>query len=283
MQFRLSRLLLTLDDWRVRQHFKRVERELRAHEASHLPGTLQTARARHLDELHRYAARGIFPRNHERPGHAPCFIDHDGRECAVAHLVMADGRAEAAYRIAGSANYAYVPDMRFPELDAWAAQSGLSKEELARIQPSYVYDPELRELLPRLLEFAFSLTATLWTVQIASVAGVIVSAVNIATIRRRRAGSLAAVIGLGMGVVLLLLAVSIATRMLAGTELLLPFSNLQPPMVDFEISFARSAYQAAWGWSGAALLLAGLCIVVSAARLVMNRQAVGDVNGAEQL
>jgi len=129
-----AQMLLMFDDWRVRQHFTQVERLLRARDVSHLPNALQAARTRHLDELHRYATRGIFPRNHQQEGYAPCFIDRDGRECAVAHLVMADGGIATAYRIADLTNDAYVPEMNFLALDVWAANSGLSREEMALIQ-----------------------------------------------------------------------------------------------------------------------------------------------------
>ncbi len=64
-------LRLRLDDWRVSQHFKRVEATLRAHDVSHLSPRLQLARAQYLDWLHTYTLRGVFPRNHERPGYSP--------------------------------------------------------------------------------------------------------------------------------------------------------------------------------------------------------------------
>lgn len=133
----IEALRLRLEDQRLQQHFRRVEGILRARDVSHLPHALQAARERYLDRLHAYAVRGIFPRNHERPYYAPCFIDRDGHECAVAHLMMSSGQHDAAVKIATVANYAYVPEMKFSELDNWAQQTGLSGEELALIQPSY--------------------------------------------------------------------------------------------------------------------------------------------------
>src|SRR5947207_9488442 len=52
---------------------------------------------------------------------------------------MFSGHTALANTITEVANYAYVPQMTFPELVDWAAQSGLSKEELALIQPGYWY------------------------------------------------------------------------------------------------------------------------------------------------
>jgi hypothetical protein len=133
----MSSLQQKLENWRLRQHFKRVEAILRKRDVSHLTSTLQQARERYLDYLHAYAERGIFPRNYEQLPYAPCFVDRDGRECAVAHLVMVAGQTKLANDIASAANYAYVPQMAFPELETWAAESGFTKEELALIQPGY--------------------------------------------------------------------------------------------------------------------------------------------------
>src|SRR4051812_21795891 len=106
----VNTLFLKLDDWRVRQHFKRVEGVIRTQDVSHLPATLQKAREQHLARLHSYVMRGIFPRNYEHR-YAPCFIDRDNRECAVAHFMICSGQAEAANKIATISNYAYVPQM----------------------------------------------------------------------------------------------------------------------------------------------------------------------------
>src|SRR6476661_8231997 len=109
MQTSATSLLQKIDDWRVSQHFKRVESILRKRDVSNLPPTLQQARESYINTLHDYAARGIFPRNYEQPDYAPCFIDRDGRECAVAHLVMSAGQTALAEKIAAVSNYAYVP------------------------------------------------------------------------------------------------------------------------------------------------------------------------------
>jgi len=136
-QLTIGILLSKLDDWRVGQHFKHVEVNLRARDVSHLPHQLRQVREDHLNQLHAYAARGVFPRNHEQLVFAPCFIDRDNRECAVANLMMFSGHTETVHQIAAVANYAYVPQMNFPELEDWSRQSGFSKEELALIQPGY--------------------------------------------------------------------------------------------------------------------------------------------------
>lgn len=166
----LANLRQNLDDWRVRQHFKCVELILRNRDVSHLPPHLQYSREHYLDVLHDYAIRGVFPRNHERAGISPCFIDRDGRECAVAHLVMHSGHDELAYKIAIMDNYATVPQMQFPELDAWESQAGLTHEELTLIQPGYWYS--LSDILPLVL--------TAW------VAGIMTVVINVNFVVRKR-------------------------------------------------------------------------------------------------
>ncbi|MEZ4668124.1 MAG: hypothetical protein R3E39_09425 [Anaerolineae bacterium] len=136
-QSMVNALRLKLEDWRIRQHFKRVEGILRSKDVNHLSPALQATRKKHLDHLHVYATRGIFPRNYEKPDYAPCFIDRDGHECAVAYLLIQSGQMQAAQNISVAANYAYVPEMSFPVLDEWAKETGLSKKELAFIQPGY--------------------------------------------------------------------------------------------------------------------------------------------------
>lgn len=126
-----------LEPARIRCHLSAVERELRTRDVGQLPPALQEARTRHLGELHAYWVAGRFPHNHDAPGRVPCFIDdHDGR-CAVAHLLIADGQEALARRIAARFRNHYLPEMVDDELARWVASSGLTLEELARIQPTY--------------------------------------------------------------------------------------------------------------------------------------------------
>jgi hypothetical protein len=52
-------------------------------------------------------------------------------------LLLADDHQLMATAIASQANEAYLQDMNLPQLETWVAQSGLSKAELAQIQPIY--------------------------------------------------------------------------------------------------------------------------------------------------
>jgi hypothetical protein len=185
-----SRLLRKIDDWRVSLHLRHVEVTLRGVDVSHLTPPLQQARERHLDSLHSYAARGVFPRNYEHPGYAPCFIDRNGRECAVAHLLICSGDAKIAHNIAVVANDAYVRQMTIRELDEWAAQAGLSREELALIQPGYYLT---------FTDSFLSLAIATWA------AGFVPLVINAVQIARKRHGVFVPVIGLVTAIVLLVI------------------------------------------------------------------------------
>jgi hypothetical protein len=129
---------------RVREHLQNVELALRQQPVPHLSAEQRAARHHHLDELRAYWERGRFPRNFDHPGEQrPCFIDREGHVCAVAHLLIASRQESLAEQVAATANDAYVPEIDAPAFDSWMAESGLTRDELARIQPSYFFERPL--------------------------------------------------------------------------------------------------------------------------------------------
>jgi hypothetical protein len=125
------------DRLRIQRHLAQVEHELRRADVDGLPPRLRDARGRHLDELHRYAARGVFPRNRLYAGRVPIFIDDEGNACAVGHLMIASGARATAEEIARTQNTARVPAIDHRAATGWIAASGLSIAEHTRIQPNY--------------------------------------------------------------------------------------------------------------------------------------------------
>jgi len=125
---------------RLQRRFARIEKTLRARDCTFLPPELQQNRRETLDNLHSYAKRGIFPRNFAFPNkHRPVFIDPGGRTCAVAQLMIDSGAGYQAAKISSQANFAYIREMNFVELDNWVAESGLGRDEAAWIQPGYEF------------------------------------------------------------------------------------------------------------------------------------------------
>jgi len=129
----------TIDEQtRIRTHLAYVERLLRQADVSRLSLSLQNKRANLLDLLHTYWTTGIFPVNEAYPNERrPCFIDNDGRICAVGYLVEQTAGRGFANKINSLFQYATIFEMDLPELAAWVANSGLTLTEVAMIQPAY--------------------------------------------------------------------------------------------------------------------------------------------------
>src|SRR6185436_12321081 len=72
---------------------------------------------------------------------APCFIDKEGRICAVGYLVEKSAGREVAEIINNGHKYQKVFEMNDQFVDDWIFTSGLSKEECAMIQPTYGFLP----------------------------------------------------------------------------------------------------------------------------------------------
>ncbi|MFB6172093.1 MAG: hypothetical protein ABEJ23_06130 [Haloarculaceae archaeon] len=128
---------LAVDDVRVRTHLRRTERALRATDTDHLDPARRVRRERALDDLRDYRRPGAFPRNREARGRAPCFVGAEGRPCAVAHLLLADGRDDLVAAVAAADNTVRIEDLQGGPVVEWLADHGLTQAEAARIQPSY--------------------------------------------------------------------------------------------------------------------------------------------------
>lgn len=142
MLFSLSALaaepaVVVEDRERIQDHLAQVEAELRERDVSHLSDELREERRKNLDVLREYRKAGEFPRNTHVPRRQPVFIDREDRACAVGYLMIRSGWDDAARAISERENLAYLPQMESPEVEQWVAQSGLTAEEAAKIQPTY--------------------------------------------------------------------------------------------------------------------------------------------------
>ena len=129
------------EELRITTHLAFVERILAARDVRELSPELRRERARNIARLREYRLRGIFPRNTEVEGRSPRFIDHEGRICAAGHLVERSAGRALAEAINRRHEHAFIHEMKLPELDAWIAKSGLSRQEVAMIQPGYGFRP----------------------------------------------------------------------------------------------------------------------------------------------
>ncbi|MBX7221960.1 MAG: ankyrin repeat domain-containing protein [Blastocatellia bacterium] len=128
---------------RIKTHLAYVERLLRRKTPPELSATQRIQRQINLDRLHQYRLRGTFPRSFSfSANRKPCFIDWEGRLCAVGYLVAESAGLELAKSVNDRYQYALLADMHLPELDQWVHQSGFTPLELGMIQPQY-FEPIL--------------------------------------------------------------------------------------------------------------------------------------------
>jgi hypothetical protein len=127
----------TNEDLRIMTHLEYVEKLLRKKAMADLPDEQRQRRLSLLDLLHTYWTAGIFPRNYEYNDRTPCFIDKDGRICAVGYLIEHTLSRQAAENINHLHKYEKILAMNEPIVDSWIEASGLTKNECAMIQPTY--------------------------------------------------------------------------------------------------------------------------------------------------
>jgi hypothetical protein len=130
----------TNETLRIQTHLAYVEHFLRQKDVSGLSPELQLKRAHLFDLLHGYWINGVFPRNYDyKNQRRPCFIDKDGRICAVGFLVEQTAGRQAAEAINAKHKYDFIKEMNDNMVDDWINNSGLTMEECAMIQPQYPY------------------------------------------------------------------------------------------------------------------------------------------------
>jgi hypothetical protein len=95
---------------------------------------LAARREQQIARLHAYAESGIFPRNYTSSAPLHMLKDPEGRLCAVANLAVLDGHREQIDALAMTDNDLLFAEIEEGPLAEWILGSGLTKEEIARIQ-----------------------------------------------------------------------------------------------------------------------------------------------------
>jgi len=91
-----------------------------------------------IARLHAYAKAGVFPVNGINANPIHMFRDSAGHLCAIANLVYKDGLVAVVDRAAREHNDVTVADEQAGALHDWVLTSGLTREEVRRIQyPAY--------------------------------------------------------------------------------------------------------------------------------------------------
>jgi hypothetical protein len=95
-----------------------------------------------IDRLRRYQMQAQFPCNTYLEGRVPVFMDRNGARCAVAYLMSQSGLCEEVKKIAVENNHLFVRESTNTSLNDWIVHSGLTKEEVALVQPAYRYQSD---------------------------------------------------------------------------------------------------------------------------------------------
>jgi hypothetical protein len=95
---------------------------------------LAAHRAQQVERLHEYAAAGEFPHNTSVAPTLHMFRDANGRYCAVANLVHRDGRDDLVEATVHDQNDLAIADVHDGPMMDWVLASGLTQEELVRVQ-----------------------------------------------------------------------------------------------------------------------------------------------------
>jgi hypothetical protein len=99
-----------------------------------LRASLAAHRAQQVARLHEYAEAGAFPHNVTVAPSLHMFRDAAGRYCAVANLVHRDGQDDLVEATVRSQNDLAIADVHDGPMMDWMLASGLTQEELVRIQ-----------------------------------------------------------------------------------------------------------------------------------------------------
>lgn len=133
-----EKILAYIEWFRVRNHLRIVEKELRQKNVSHLSLELQRERTKNIDRLHEYWTSGLYPKNPDfLDRRVPYFKDASGTPCAMAYLIEQSGYQALVNSVARSNNHVYINDVKDGPVIDWVNDSGLTKAEAARVQPAY--------------------------------------------------------------------------------------------------------------------------------------------------
>ena len=102
--------------------------------AADVRAALARRRVHNVAAFHAYASAGIYPHNFVRPGPLNVWRDAEGHLCAAATMIDSDGKHELVGDIASSDNHIRLLDVTDGPLMSWMLTSGLTIEEIDRIQ-----------------------------------------------------------------------------------------------------------------------------------------------------
>src|SRR3989344_9608093 len=109
----LEKIMAKVEQFRVRNHLRIVERELRSREISYLSAELKRKREENIARLHEYWTEGVFPKNSDFfDQRVPYFKDNLGTPCAMAYLIEQSGWQVLVNEVAATNNHVFINDIK---------------------------------------------------------------------------------------------------------------------------------------------------------------------------
>lgn len=128
----------TNENLRISTHLNYVLDRLKNADVSERSAAQLESRLQLITHLEEYIKGEKFPKNFDYPGERkPCFIDKNGNICAVGYLIEQTAGRDVAEYINAKYQYENILNMHDPIINEWVANSGLSLQECAMIQPMY--------------------------------------------------------------------------------------------------------------------------------------------------
>ncbi|MBK9249307.1 MAG: T9SS type A sorting domain-containing protein [Ignavibacteria bacterium] len=147
--FRNERSNDTLSERRLVQlHLQSVIRLLKTRSITGLSANQLQARANNIALLVGYAEAGSFPRNITHRGRIPVFVDDRNVPCAVGYLMLLAGYTDFVGETRTNVNNIYIRQIKSDVFTKFHAESGLTLDELALIQPWYGEHIEFTKVAP---------------------------------------------------------------------------------------------------------------------------------------
>ncbi len=137
----LDKLFWYLERKRIKLHLMNTEQELRNADVSHLDYKLKENRAKMIQSLNQYWKKEEFPKNTTHKVRIPQIKDKDGTPCALAYMIENSGNCKLVSQLATQNNLVSVEDVHEGPLLDWLKKSGITKQEAAKIQPTYQPPP----------------------------------------------------------------------------------------------------------------------------------------------
>lgn len=119
---------------RISTHLAYAEKMVRENNTAYNKEVAQKRR-NILDHLHNYRVVGSFPEQNNSPG--VCLFSEGGRTCAICYLVEKSAGRETAENVSKDLKKCKIAGVKSAALTDWIRSSGLTREEVEIIQPSY--------------------------------------------------------------------------------------------------------------------------------------------------